>query len=64
MSRSARHRTLTALRAFDLLAALNDTHTSEGYRIARARDALSEHIKAALTKRPRRKRASRPLVKP
>lgn len=53
-----RYPRLTPMRAFELLAVINEKRWNDEYKIERVRDALSCHVKAALaTSKKRRSKA-------
>lgn len=52
-----RYPRLTPMRAFDLLTDLNRTEWNDAWKVTRAKEALSSHIKAALVTKKKRKAA-------
>lgn len=52
-----RYPRLTPMRAFELLAITNEPRWNDQYKLERVRDALSCHVKAALTAKKKRKAA-------
>jgi hypothetical protein len=48
-SRFERHPRLTPMRAFALLETINDVQGSNEWKLRRVREALSSHVRAALT---------------
>ncbi len=58
MKHEPKYKTLTPMRAFDLLAMLNSSY-SEAWKLEQARESLSQHIKAALVRGKRRRRGAR-----
>lgn len=58
MKSAPRYRRLTPLRCIEVLAEVEDGPVEQNWRVNRLREAIREHLRAEVTKRPRRRKAA------